>query len=237
MTKTLLKATQLQFGYAGQALLPPLDLKIKAGDLLAVLGRNGCGKTTLFKTLLGLQAPLAGHIDWAIPAPRVSYLAQHLSVQAYSPLAVSEVVAWGCLRGKRFWGLRKLSKQAISEALTLADASHLQQRRFASLSEGERQRVLFARLLCAQADLAFLDEPTAAMDEPAERAVLQKLERLRQNGVAIVLVTHYADLAARYATQVIYLDRDCQEIVQGSYTEVSRATCFRRNFIGEATTL
>jgi zinc transport system ATP-binding protein len=207
----LLRCDGLVIGHRGRPLLPPIDATIHRGTTVAVLGRNGSGKSTLFQTLLGFLPAVAGAVHHVHRAPRMAYMAQASTVDPLVPLRAREVAAWGTLTG---WGflrgasrgqIRRRAESALQavQALELADAF------VRDLSEGQRQRVLLARVLATSADLAFLDEPTAAMDAVAEQRTMTLLrEQTRERGMSVVIITHLLGLVRRFADRVLYLDRD-----------------------------
>jgi zinc transport system ATP-binding protein len=207
----LLSCRRLVIGYRGRALLPPIDATIRRGTTVAVLGRNGSGKSTFFKTLLGFVPAVAGEIRRPDPPPRVAYMPQASTLDPMVPVRAREVAAWGALSGWSFFrGARAVNLRRRAErSLETTHAGELADAFVRDLSEGQKQRVLLARVLTANADLAFLDEPTAAMDAVAEQRTMSLLrEQSREHGMAVVIVTHLLGLVRRFADFAIYLDRD-----------------------------
>jgi zinc transport system ATP-binding protein len=211
MDDEVLRCERLVIGHRGRALLPPIDLTIRRGTTVAVLGRNGSGKSTLFRTLLGFLPAVAGEIHRPDPAPRLAYMPQASTVDPLVPLRARDVASWGALAGWNF--LRRAHVTQLrhhgDSALAAVQAGELADAFVGDLSEGQKQRVLLARVLAARADLAFLDEPTAAMDAVAEQRTMTLLrEQSRERGMSVVIITHLLGLVRRFADHVLYLDRD-----------------------------
>ena len=228
----LLDCSGLVVGYRGKPILPAIDVALGRGELLAVIGRNGSGKTTWLKTLLGLLPPLAGSARFARPDVRLTYLAQRQAFDDLYPLRVQDVVELGLARQGSFWFFERRGVRAVvRDALALVGALELASRPFRELSEGQKQRVLFARVAAAAPDLAVLDEPTSAMDLVAEREAWELLARLRaKTGVALVVVSHYVGLAAAYADRVVLLDRDTPAVIVGAPAQVFSHAAFRARY-------
>jgi zinc transport system ATP-binding protein len=226
-----LRCERLVVGYGGRALLPPCDLDIRRGKLTMVLGRNGAGKSTFFRTVLGLLPPVSGRVVRA-PDVRVAYVGQALVLDRILPLRARDVVAWGLLGGWSFLGPANGSTHAACHrALAEAGATELGERNFHDLSEGQKQRVLLARMLAANPDVGFLDEPTAAMDAVAEEEATAHLARLaHERGLAIVVISHVLGLASRLADEVVFLDRDDSVVVNGPPAVVFAHPSFQRQF-------
>jgi zinc transport system ATP-binding protein len=198
----------------------------------AVIGRNGSGKTTFLRTLLGLLSPVRGQVRFQRPKLRFAYLAQRQTYDALYPLLVHDVVALGLDRGSSFLRPRPRDSAArVRRALDLLGAGELEWRPFQRLSEGQKQRVLFARVAAAEPDLAVLDEPTSAMDRVAEREAFELLGRLREEaGLTLVIVSHYLGLAREYADQALLLERELSEVVVGTPAEVLRHPVFLQRY-------
>jgi zinc transport system ATP-binding protein len=230
MSEVLLRASRLTIGY-GEALLPPVSFDVRPGELWAVVGRNGSGKTTLFRTLLGLHDPLGGEIERArglLPA----YIPQRAALDPIVPLTVFDVVSLGMDRGWSF--LRpaaRYRKAHVHEALERVGAVELSKQQFHELSEGQKQRVLLARVLAGRANMAFLDEPTAAMDAVAEKQSMETIDRLRrEHALAVVIVSHFLGVARTIADKVLFLDRELQVAIAGRPAEVFASEPFKRRY-------
>lgn len=210
----LLSCEGLVVGHGGRAVLPPVDLTIGPASLWAVVGRNGAGKTTWMRTVLGLLPPVAGAARLA-PEARPAYVPQRAAFDPLYPLTAAEVVEGGLLRG--LWGLPPRGGRArAAEALEAVDAGPLAPRPFRALSEGQKQRVLLARLLASGARLALLDEPTSAMDPVAEERTIDLLVRLRDaHGLAVVVITHRVEAVAPLADGVALLDPELPAAIAG----------------------
>jgi zinc transport system ATP-binding protein len=228
----LLTCRGLLVGYQGHAILPPVDLTIRRGELWAVIGRNGAGKTTWLRTLLGLLPPVRGEVHRDVSGLSLTYLAQRQTFDELYPLRVRDVVGMGLERGMSFWRpYRHAKSPAVSRALALVGASELMDRPFRQLSEGQKQRVLFARVAASAPDLAVLDEPTSAMDWVAEREALELLQRLRHElGMGLVIVSHYLGLAREFADRALLVDRDGGQLVTGTPREVLEHDLFRKRY-------
>lgn len=226
----LLRCAGLTLGYGGRALLPPIDLSVRAGEFWAVVGRNGSGKSTWFRTVLGLQAPVAGVVDRCAGKGRYAYVAQRMSFDELWPMTAEEVVTLGLLRRWSF--LRPQAGHArVAEALDAVGATALRHRSFRSLSEGQKQRVLLARMVASGAALALLDEPTAAMDAVAEREAMALLDALRRRfGLAVLVVSHHLEATRAFADRALFLDPDDQAVVVGTAAEVFRHPAFTARY-------
>ena len=229
-------------GYDGQAILPPLSAAIAAGELWAVIGANGAGKSTFVRTALGLQRPIAGAISRR-PGLRLAYLPQQSSLDPIFPISVTDFVAMGRQGNGNHSGLfarraRRDHADAVRAALDEAGVAPLARRQLRDLSGGQRQRVLMARALVTDADLVFLDEPTAALDLASEREVLSLIERLRaRRGAAVVMVTHLVEDGLERADRALLLDRDHEVALAGTPSALRAMPAFAQiygRFVGRS---
>lgn len=228
----LFECQALRVGIAGRAILPALDLTVKSGQFWAIVGRNGAGKTTWLRTLLGLLPAVSGRVKTARDV-RVSYLPQRSGLDDLYPLLAREVVSIGAQRGWSFVGALGLRQHEdkVMKALQEVDASELSEQPFRSLSEGQKQRVLFARLLAGDAEVAILDEPTSAMDKVAEREAFELIRKLqRSHGVAVLVVSHYLSIVREFADQALLLDATAEQAVVGSPEQVFAHPAFRKRY-------
>jgi ABC-type Mn2+/Zn2+ transport system ATPase subunit len=203
----LLRAEGAAFGYQGRAVVSGVDLEVRAGELLGIVGPNGSGKTTLFRGLLGLLPPLAGRVVRGEVV--IGYVPQREELDEVYPLSVQELVlmgSYGRVEGlRRWWRSPSRADRALAEEclerVGLADHAR---RPFASLSGGQRQRVLLARALMSRPDLLMLDEPTAGVDRAASREILGRIAELRRDeGLAVLLVAHQLDQVRELADEVL----------------------------------
>jgi len=230
----MISCKDLAIGYGAVPLLPRFELSIGPGEFWAVIGRNGSGKSTWLRTLLGLMPPLGGTIEKR-PGLKLAYLPQRGTGDDSYPVTAHDVVAMGCQRGWSFLGSGRQANGQVERALELMGAGELGPRRFSELSEGQRQRVLFARIAAGEPDLALLDEPTSALDLVAEREGLALLRRLnRESKTTIIIVSHYVRLVAEYADHAVLLDRDTPAVVLGTPQQVFAHSSFRARYGGDS---
>jgi zinc transport system ATP-binding protein len=232
-SELLLCCEDLVIGYQGKALLPPINLQVRRGNFLAVIGRNGSGKSTWFKTLLGLLPPVSGRVFRSGPHVKSAYVPQISGIDSLLPVRSRELVHWGRLSGWNF--LRPFSKredrEAVEAALRTAGAGPIASRPYRELSEGQKQRTLLARVLATEADLVLLDEPTAAMDAVAERETMRSLAQLaRERHLGVVVVSHDLRVAAEFADQLLFVDREAPAVVLGDAPTVFCHPAFRHQY-------
>ncbi|WP_149257586.1 metal ABC transporter ATP-binding protein [Actinomadura sp. K4S16] len=202
----------------GRAVLAGVDLRVEAGDVLAVLGPNGAGKSTLVRALLGL-VPLAGGRTEIFGEPparfrdwrRIGYVPQRLPMGGGVPATVREVVASGRVARRSRWrpapfADRAADRAAVDRALETVgltararDSSHL-------LSGGQQQRVLIARALAGEPDVFVMDEPTAGVDAGSQAALASALHGLARAGRTVVLVAHELGPMEPLVTRTVELD-------------------------------
>ena len=208
-------------GYQGadgpRPVLDGVDLRVEAGELVAVLGPNGSGKTTLLRVMAGTLRPRAGRVelldrpmtDWSRVevARRIAVLPQSLDLP--HGFTVAEVVAFGRIPHARgMFGSTPDDERAVERALHDADAATLASRPVSELSGGERQRVLVAMALAQEPSLLLLDEPTLHLDVAHQLDLVRALRRLCDGRrMAIVAVLHDLNLAAAHADRSLLLDR------------------------------
>ena len=205
----LIVCRDVSLGYEGQTVLSHLNLTIRDGDYLCIVGDNGSGKSTLLRGLLGLLAPQSGDILRAPELERgaVGYLPQQTRAQRDFPATVLEVALSGCLnqKGSRFFYTRAQKSQALMNLGKLG-VLEWKDKSYRELSGGQQQRVLLARALCAAGRLLILDEPITGLDPAAAQDLYKTLSYLNtKEGMAIVMVTHDLGPALRSARSVLHI--------------------------------
>jgi zinc transport system ATP-binding protein len=232
-TPLLLAARGLRVGYHGKALLPSLDFEVRVGEMWAIIGRNGSGKTTLLRTLLGLLPRVAGALERDVASCPIGYVPQRLELDLSVPMRCLDVVRGGLDLGWSFLDPRvpRRARLRIEQALRETETDAFVERPFATLSEGQKQRVLMARVLVTNPRLLVLDEPTSAMDAVAEEAAFELVARLQQaRGLGVMVVAHHLAVLARRATHVVYLDADCGLVLAGPVGAVARHATFVEHY-------
>lgn len=198
----------------------PLTVSLHGGELTCLLGSNGVGKSTLLRTLSGYQPSLSGEMVFVNDDGEVSRqalsareMARRVGVVLTSHLAVgqltaSEVVSMGRTPYTGFWGrLSSRDRNVVEEALSQVGILSLSNRMMGTLSDGERQKVMIAKVLAQQTSVILLDEPTAFLDFPSKVDILQLLRQLaRERQDAVLLSTHDLELALRLADTLWLLD-------------------------------
>ena len=209
-----LSARGLGHRVPGRALFQGLDLDLRPGRITAIVGPNGAGKSTLLRLLAGLEPPQAGHVRLGdddlrtLPARqrarRLAYLPQRTSLP--HDLPVGELVLIGRAPYLPAFGPpAPADAAAVAAALRQVDLEGLADRGAGTLSGGEFQRVMLARMLASAAHVLVLDEPTAALDVGHALGFLAHLRALADAGAAVVLALHDLDLARRFTDDAALL--------------------------------
>ncbi|MGI5987095.1 MAG: metal ABC transporter ATP-binding protein [Dysosmobacter sp.] len=207
----LIVCRDVSLGYEGQSVLTHLDLTIRTGDYLCIVGDNGSGKSTLLRGLLGLLPPQSGQILRSPELQRgaIGYLPQQTRAQRDFPATVYEVVLSGCLNQKknRFFYSAAQKSQALMNMGKLG-VLELKDQCYRDLSGGQQQRVLLARALCAASSLLILDEPITGLDPAAAQDLYKTLAYLNEKErMAVVMVTHDLKAALKSARTVLHIGR------------------------------
>jgi len=203
--------------------------RFEAGSLTAIVGPNGAGKSTLLKGIAGILPPDEGHIRIEGTDKRVAYLPQAVELQRDFPLPVLSMVATGYWHKTGGLGvITAAMEKRAAEALVTVGLRGFETRDLSSLSVGQFQRALFARLLLQDAKLMLLDEPFAAIDTDATEHLLSIIERWRLEKRTIICVLHDLEQIRKHFPECLLLARECiawdhsDKVLQPEYLKKAR---------------
>ena len=219
MSESIITLEGLAIGYEGQAVLSGISLSVARGSFTAILGANGTGKSTLLKTLLGLQPAVGGQIKIQPPAG-FGYVPQATQFDPLYPLTGFDVALMGTFgRVGAMKFASRAEKDFVRDCLHATAADEFAGRKFSQLSGGQKQRVLIARALATKPDILVLDEPTAGVDVKATHALLEFISQIHEERkLTVLLVTHDMPLVKKHAQQIIWLHDG--EVLHGSVAEL-----------------
>jgi zinc transport system ATP-binding protein len=203
----------VSFAYAaGLPVLNDVDLRVAPGELVAVAGPNGGGKTTLVRLVLGLLKPTRGEVFlFGEPAGRFSrrsalaYLPQRAQLGTDAPVTVEEVVASGRLGpGSLFGPLRRGDREIVEESIERVGLTPVARHPLSTLSGGQQQRAFIAKALAGKPSLLVMDEPTTGVDAESQEALAELLDRLhRELKVTVLYVSHEFGAIERYVDRLV----------------------------------
>jgi iron complex transport system ATP-binding protein len=240
-----LRTRDLAIGYRTRrlrrAVLEHVNLAVRAGELVCLIGPNGIGKSTLLRTLARMQPALWGSVELGgadLRSITHAELARRLGVVltervAIEALPVRRIVELGRYPHSGWFGrITDRDRRSVDWAIEAVGATHLAERDFSRLSDGERQRVMIARALAQEPTLLVLDEPTAFLDVPSRVELMGLLRQLTREGpLAVVVSTHDLELALR-TTDVVWLVMPGGGLMTGAPEDVVLAGGLGRAFEG-----
>ena len=236
--KIILQASQISIGYSHKkeeiVVASDISISLKKGKLIALIGANGIGKSTLLKTITGIQKPLSGTVflnKKKITDYEPLDLAQNLSIVLTeklppSNLTVFELIALGRQPYTNWMGtLSDIDIVKVNEAMVLTQISHLATKKHYEISDGQLQKVLIARALAQDTPLIILDEPTTHLDLLHKVPLFKLLKKLtHETGKCILFSTHDIDMAIQLSDEMIIMtpetvlqDEPCNFISKGSF--------------------
>ncbi|MEQ1770050.1 MAG: zinc ABC transporter ATP-binding protein AztA [Devosia sp.] len=197
----------LTLGYDGHPAVHHLDGTFDVGSLTAVTGPNGSGKSTLLKGIMGQLPPLGGRIE--VTPTDIAYLPQSAEIDRTFPMRVSELVGLGLWRKLGSSGaFGKAEQLHVAEALAAVGLSGFARRGLDTLSGGQLQRALFARMLVQDAPLLLLDEPFTGIDMQTVEDLMSLVGRWRAEGRTVIAVLHDLTLVRQHFPQTLLMARE-----------------------------
>ncbi len=208
----MLECRDVCFSYSGGVpVLEHMNLKIERGEFIGLGGRNGCGKTTVTRLLMGLEKPVSGEIcrdgvvinddDASVRSHFIGYVFQRPERQMFRP-TVEEEVAYG---PQQLGMSKEEAAAAVAEALEATDLTHLAKAYPPNLNRGEKQRVAIASAIAMRTQYLILDEPTSGQDSADKTRLMSLLTKLNEQGLTILIISHDMDIFARYCRRVVII--------------------------------
>jgi zinc/manganese transport system ATP-binding protein len=209
VTATAIRFDDVTLGYGRHPAVHHLQGEIAGGSLTAVVGPNGAGKSTLLKGIAGALRPLDGRIDLTDAArARIAYLPQAAEIDRSFPLPVYDLVAMGLWsRTGLLGGIGRVGRARIDEALAAIGLTGFERRPIGTLSGGQMQRALFARLLLQDAAVILLDEPFTAIDAHTTADLLDLVRRWHAEERTVVAVLHDLEVVKRIFPETLLIAR------------------------------
>ena len=204
-----IKFQNVTLGYDRHPAVHHLNGEVAAGALVAVIGPNGAGKSTLFRGLAGILKPLAGSIHLGgLDIKDIAYLPQTADIDRSFPISVFDFVGTGLWRELGFFGgMGNAARDKIAQALAAVGLNGFENRSIGTLSGGQMQRMLFARVLLQDARLIVLDEPFNAIDAKTSADLLALVKRWHGEGRTVLAALHDMELVRNHFPETLLLAR------------------------------
>jgi zinc transport system ATP-binding protein len=223
---TIIKTENLSLSYDSKEVIQNLNIEIKKGDYMCIIGENGSGKSTFIKALLKLIKPTSGKIVLTndLVDGNIGYLPQQSDDKKDFPASVNEIIMSGFQNKYKFLPIyTKEHKQKAQQAYKLLGIENLKKKSFCELSGGQKQRVLLARSFCASENILILDEPVSGLDPVITKGFYEIIKDLNQNNqTTIIMVTHDLDVISQYANKVLHLYENTYEFSDANQYKTNR---------------
>jgi zinc transport system ATP-binding protein len=195
----ILRVEHLNVTIDGLRILRDVNMTVDEGEVVAIIGPNGSGKTVLFKALLGL-VPYDGTVAWK-ESIRIGYVPQRFAIDRAIPVLVRELLDLEAV-------LRDASYQQFRDAIRTVGINDVMDRRVSELSGGQLQRVLIARSLIAHPDVFMLDEPTAGIDVAGEKTVYELIHTLATSRrLSMLIISHDLHVVPQFSNRIVCLNQ------------------------------
>lgn len=225
----MLEIKGLQIGYKSKSLAANIDLSVQRGEMICLLGQNGVGKSTLLRTLVGLQNPLSGdvriddvdvcNVQKRILARKLGYISTQRA--GVANMRVSELVSLGRYPYTNLMGVHKAEDLAmIEEAISTCRINYISESKLGEISDGQYQKAILAKSMAQDTDFIIMDEPTAHLDVVNRLEIFELLKKIKkEKNKGLVISTHELGLALRSADKIWLMDYN-QPIVVGTPKEL-----------------
>ena len=201
-----IRLQDLTLGYEGHPAVHHLSGSFASGSLTAIVGPNGSGKSTLLKGIMGWLTPIGGRIE---RSGEIAYLPQSAEIDKSFPATVNELIGLGLWRSRGSFGrIDGSDRERLAMALHAVGLDGFARRAIDTLSGGQLQRALFARVLLQDAPIVLLDEPFAAIDEKTVRDLLHLVGHWHEEGRTVIAVLHDIELVRRHFPETLLLARE-----------------------------
>lgn len=220
-TENCITLKDVAIGYSGNTILRDINFSLKKGEFAVLFGPNGCGKTTLFKTILHIIPPIHGTIAYGDDyTPRFGYVPQRQHLDEIYPFTAEEVALMGTFgQSKPFYPTSKTDRSLVEQCLKDVGMLELKKDFFSELSGGQKQRILIARALATRPNVLLLDEPITGLDVLAQKKIIELISELhKKRQLTIMMITHEVHHIPSWVKKIIHIHH--YKVVLGSLEEI-----------------
>ena len=209
MAKHLIEVNNLNFKYENNIILDNVSFNVTENENIGILGRNGGGKSTLIKIILGFLKPASGSIKYNIDRKKIGYLPQIREFDATFPISVYDLVISGLTDRKNlFRRFNMQEKKSASDIMEEFGISELSGKLISEVSGGQLQRALIARALISNPELIILDEPESFLDKNFESKLYNKLKTLKNS--TVIIISHELDEIYKHIDSVLLVEKEAK---------------------------
>lgn len=218
MDENLIVLDNVSSGYGRGLVIHDVSLEFRKGDFMAVIGPNGGGKTTLFRTILGLISPSYGTVTvMGLPPSKgcryVGYVPQFGAFDRKFPVYAEEVVRMGLRSSQGILPFKgKDDDERVRKAMEYTGVDSFSNRRIGDLSGGQLQRTLIARALVSDPEILLLDEPTASLDPDMRSGIMDILRNVHSDGMSVMMISHDFENISGLVNRAVHVDKHVEEI-------------------------